>query len=343
MTKRFVNLALFVDCILLLASGLALLETSRPQDAWLYTFHRIAGAALILLLIPKSRIIWQALARQFRRGAWLNWTTLAAIVLTAGLAIVLAFALAWTLNWLPFYVQLVLSVTPLGLHWYLVFPLIPFFAWHAYKRWPHSRAAPASPAPPSIPAISRRTALSLLGVSALALLGFAALEDLAGTAGWPRRFTGSRLVAAGPGNDFPVTNSDALPDIDLSSWRLVVSGRVARPLALSYSDLLGLADGSTHATIDCTLGWAAGREWRGVRLSELLARAGAEHGARQVTCRAVTGYYSVLDLVEAQDALIATEVEGERLAAAHGFPARLVAPTRRGFQWTKWLSEIRVE
>ncbi len=56
----------------------------------------------------------------------------------------------------------------------------------------------------------------------------------------------------------------------------------------------------------------------------------------------MTGYRWSLPLSEARDAVLATHVDGERLAHGHGYPLRLVAPGRRGFQWVKWVESVRV-
>jgi len=56
----------------------------------------------------------------------------------------------------------------------------------------------------------------------------------------------------------------------------------------------------------------------------------------------VTGYRWSLPIEEAEDALLATHVGGERLSHGHGAPARLVAPDRRGFQWVKWVTRVEV-
>jgi Oxidoreductase molybdopterin binding domain len=342
MSSRFVNLSLLFVTIVLLATGVLLFATNRVEDAWLYDLHRYAGAALLILLIPKTRIIWRALSRQLRRGTWFNLTTFAGVGLSTLLLLSLALALAWTLNLLPFYLDVVLLyVTPLGLHWYLAFALVPFFAWHVLQRWvPLPRALAAFP--PRQPAISRRTAINLLGVGALGLLGFGALDALAATTHWARRFTGSRLVQSFAANDFPVTNSDAPPNVDIANWRLRVTGRVARPLELTYTDLLAAATNARTATVDCTLGWASTQAWRGVFVAGLLERAGVAADAREVMFRATTGYYAALEIEQAREALIATHVGGQVLSSEHGFPARLVAPSRRGYHWIKWMSELVV-
>jgi hypothetical protein len=343
MSLRVVNLALLFDTIVLLASGVLLFTTSRSADAWLYTLHRFAGAALLVLLVPKTQIVIRSFGRRWRRGVGFDLTTILGIVLTALVAFTLALALAWTLELLPFYLDLPVYTTPLGLHWYVAFALAPFFVWHAWKRWiplPRFSISSATTSRPHV--VSRRTALNLLGVGALAFVSLGALDLLAAATNWTRRFTWSRVVDSFEGNALPVTNSDEPPAIDIATWRLKVSGRVARPLELTYADLATSAPSVRTATLDCTLGWASTQNWRGAAVAGLLARAEMDEGARQVTCQGVTGAFVVLSVEEANDALIATHIGDEVLNDAHGFPARLVAPTRRGYHWIKWMSEVVV-
>lgn len=341
LSSRWVNLALFGDTIALLASGILLFTTNRAQDAWLYSLHRYAGAALVVLLVPKTRIIFRSLARQVKRGNG-DLTTLLGLFLTGLLLLTLALVFAWTLDLLPFYVNLVIYTTALGLHWYAALSLVPFFAWHAYKRWPLPRRAPsAAPGLNTIP-LSRRDALGLIGVGVLGVAGGIALDKVGALTRWTRRFTGSREVNSFSGNDFPVTSSEAPPKVDASTWRLRVSGRVAQPFEMSYDELIGMATASRVATVDCTLGWASTQTWRGVSVAQLLERAGTRSDVQQVNFHALTGTFATLSVEEAREALVATHSGDQVLNQAHGFPARLVAPTRRGYHWIKWMSEIVV-
>jgi len=186
-----------------------------------------------------------------------------------------------------------------------------------------------------------------------ALAGFGALtwrleeaaSSLLGLAGADRRFTGS-TDAAGDGNDFPVTSwvADDPDPIDVDDWTLAVGGEVETEHRFDYADLTGGGVDSTdkRALIDCTSGWYAERDWRGVRVGDLLAVTGATEEARWVRFHSVTGYRWSLPLEEAEDALLATHVDGEELSHGHGAPLRLVAPGRRGFQWVKWVERIDV-
>ena len=61
-----------------------------------------------------------------------------------------------------------------------------------------------------------------------------------------------------------------------------------------------------------------------------------------MTVRSVTGYFRRFSLDEAEGYLLATRVGGESLSHNHGFPLRLVAPGKRGFEWVKWVDSVEV-
>jgi DMSO/TMAO reductase YedYZ molybdopterin-dependent catalytic subunit len=108
-----------------------------------------------------------------------------------------------------------------------------------------------------------------------------------------------------------------------------------------YETLSTYGDAET-ATLDCTSGWYSRQEFEGVRVARLLDEAAASEDANYVSFRSVTGYRWSLPVEEAREALLATRVGGEELSHGHGFPARLVAPGRRGFQWVKWVETVEV-
>ena len=97
-----------------------------------------------------------------------------------------------------------------------------------------------------------------------------------------------------------------------------------------------------RATLDCTGGWHTTQDWTGIPLKEILERAGIKPEAASITVRSVTGYYRRFSLDEAERYLLATKVGTESLSHGHGFPVRLVAPGKRGFEWVKWVDSIEV-
>jgi DMSO/TMAO reductase YedYZ molybdopterin-dependent catalytic subunit len=150
-------------------------------------------------------------------------------------------------------------------------------------------------------------------------------------------------VDAGNGS-FPVTSwvADDPDPVDPSTYRLTVDGLVETPRTYRLDDVEAAAGTTDRVLLDCTSGWYTVQDWRGVGLGDLLTDASVREEARWVTVHSVTGYRWSYPLAEARELLLATHVGGERLSHGHGFPLRLVAPDRRGFQWVKWVDRIEV-
>ncbi|WP_067491230.1 molybdopterin-dependent oxidoreductase [Actinomadura hibisca] len=132
-----------------------------------------------------------------------------------------------------------------------------------------------------------------------------------------------------------------------ASWRLTVTGRVDRTLSLSLADLRALPQHTVRLPIACVEGWSASGDWRGVRLRDVLRRAGVADDARvRVESLERGGRYrtSRVDPPHWQDArtLLALGLNGEPLAPDHGHPCRLIAPNRPGVMQTKWITRLEV-
>ena len=133
-----------------------------------------------------------------------------------------------------------------------------------------------------------------------------------------------------------------MPTIELATWRLRVDGSVASPGSIDYGELLALPSTERDAVLDCTGGWWTEQRWRGVTLAHLLDRHAVRASAQRIDIVSLTGHAWSFPITEADRLLIATHVGGETIGAGHGYPARLVAPDHRGFQWIKWVSHVRV-
>jgi DMSO/TMAO reductase YedYZ molybdopterin-dependent catalytic subunit len=133
----------------------------------------------------------------------------------------------------------------------------------------------------------------------------------------------------------PVTQwlNDSVPSIDIGDWALAIGGR-----ALIYADVSQWTDTVT-ATLDCTGGWWAEQEWSGVLLSRLLS---VDTNGRSIVVVSATGYERRFPVKDASKLLLATRAGGRPLSPGHGYPARIVAPGRRGFWWVKWVVSIEV-
>ena len=179
---------------------------------------------------------------------------------------------------------------------------------------------------------------ALLGGATLAYGAVEGVGQLLRLPGRSRRFTGSYETGSFDPEQMPVTQwlNDRVPEIDAASWRLLVSGKGAVS-EWTYEELDRFGD-RLRATIDCTGGWYAEQWWEGVALERLLPDVGQ---ARSIEVRSVTGYARRFPTGDVHNLFVATRVGGRPLSAGHGFPARIVAPGRRGFWWVKWVTEIR--
>ena len=158
-----------------------------------------------------------------------------------------------------------------------------------------------------------------------------------------RRFTGSYESSSYAGNVFPTSSwvADAPLPIDAQTWRLSLGGAVTTPRDFSYDELVSESD-ILEATLDCTGGFFSTQHWRGIRIGRLLDHVTLHPDARYVSFISVTSYRWSLPLEEARKALLATHIDEEQLSHEHGFPLRLVAPGRRGFEWVKWITNVEV-
>ncbi|HEU4744730.1 MAG TPA: molybdopterin-dependent oxidoreductase, partial [Anaerolineales bacterium] len=156
--------------------------------------------------------------------------------------------------------------------------------------------------------------------------------------------TGSREEGSFSGNAHPVTTA---PDegkvrLDPDTWSLQVTGAVERRIQLTYTDVLASSLSEVTATLDCTGGWYTVQTWRGIRLMDVLSKAQIRPEATSIILRGVADYTAPFTLAQAEEILLATHVSGEVLNHSHGFPLRAVVPSRRGWHWVKWMTEIEV-
>lgn len=137
--------------------------------------------------------------------------------------------------------------------------------------------------------------------------------------------------------------TELLDAVRAGNWQLSVKG--AKPYTVSLDEILAMAPHEAHFPISCVEGWSVGVQWRGVRLLDIVRRAGGTEDSRvKVTSLEPRGSYnySFVDGPQVSHALLATHINGDPLKDDHGYPLRLIAPDRAGVLNTKWLSMVEV-
>ena len=206
---------------------------------------------------------------------------------------------------------------------------------------PRSESAPGTP-------VGRRVVLGLLGVGALGVLTGARIQGfLERTVGPIVAKDGTGLGALLPFGRFRFyTVPGSFPSRSADQYRLRVRGLVDSPIELSFADLRAMEPTALTRDFQCVTGWRVSDvQWRGVRLADLLDRAGVTADARAVRFTSFDGAYTeslTLEQARRRDVIVAYELEGAPLSNTHGGPVRLYVAPMYGYKSLKWLDTIDV-
>lgn len=206
----------------------------------------------------------------------------------------------------------------------------------------HSNAGDVPP--PQTPALGRRGLLVATGVGVGVVVATTVGQTL--TPLRPIGLLAPRLSNKGP-QRVPVNRTADQAGImalaTAADWHLQVGG--STPYVLTLAEIEEMAEHEAHLPITCVEGWSVGADWRGLRLLDVVRRAGGDAGSRvHIVSLETRGSYhdSIVEGPQVSHALLATHLNGQRLNLDHGYPLRLIAPNRAGVLNTKWLSRIEV-
>lgn len=147
---------------------------------------------------------------------------------------------------------------------------------------------------------------------------------------------------------FPLVGErEALPEaLDLAHWQLTVGGAVRHPQCWTYDAFKQLPQVEVTHDIHCVTRWSRlACRWRGVSFTTLAERVTPTPAARfvQFVAYSAREHDSSLPLQVClqEGVLLAWEMDGAPLSAPHGYPLRVVAPSRYFYKSVKWVREIR--
>jgi DMSO/TMAO reductase YedYZ molybdopterin-dependent catalytic subunit len=144
---------------------------------------------------------------------------------------------------------------------------------------------------------------------------------------------------------WPVLHAGTVPQTDVASWDFKVFGEVEEPLTLGYDELQALPQTEITVDIHCVTRWSRfDTGFKGVHWRELAKLVRPRQTARYVLAHAEQGFTSNVPLQALEDdkALIAWEADGEPLEPEHGWPLRLVVPSRYFWKSAKWLRGLEL-
>jgi DMSO/TMAO reductase YedYZ molybdopterin-dependent catalytic subunit len=189
---------------------------------------------------------------------------------------------------------------------------------------------------------ARRDTLLLLGAASL-MLGAApscaTRPPIALQGTEVREYQGQKLSSVSDTRENSIKGPQTVSTAD---YRLAVFGEVDRSLTLTYEDVLNRSHVSKAVTLHCVEGWDSTILWEGVLLDDLLKQAGVQSGANTVIFHAADGYTSSLPLQYVRDnqIILAHKMNDVVLPAERGFPFHVVAESKWGYKWVRWVTRI---
>jgi DMSO/TMAO reductase YedYZ molybdopterin-dependent catalytic subunit len=144
---------------------------------------------------------------------------------------------------------------------------------------------------------------------------------------------------------WPVLHAGSVPRIDLARWDFCVWGEAENPVRLTWEELRALPSRQITVDIHCVTRWSRfDTTFRGVHWSEIAKLARPRASSRFVLAHAEQGFTANLPIeaIEDEDALVAYEADGAPLTPDHGWPLRLVVPSRYFWKSAKWLRGLEL-
>ena len=157
-----------------------------------------------------------------------------------------------------------------------------------------------------------------------------------------REYRGENLSSI---NDFRENSIEGPQYVDNQSYRLNVTGLVNNEKVYTYGDVTNNFQRYEKViTLYCVEGWSVKILWEGVLLKDLLDEAEVMSTAEVVIFHAIDGYTTSLplDYIINNDILVAYKMNNVTLPPERGFPFQLVAESKLGYKWIKWITKIKV-
>jgi len=152
-------------------------------------------------------------------------------------------------------------------------------------------------------------------------------------------YKGARLdPAVGPRDN----SIKGVQQVDIASYTLTIDGLVDTTVTLTYDQVLELDAYERLITLHCVEGWDATILWKGALINELIQKAKAKPEAVTVIFSSVDGYTTSLPLnvIVAQELILAYSANGLDLPAEMGYPFIVVAENKLGYKWARWVNRI---
>jgi DMSO/TMAO reductase YedYZ molybdopterin-dependent catalytic subunit len=156
-----------------------------------------------------------------------------------------------------------------------------------------------------------------------------------------RDYQGQKLSSV---NDF-IENSIKGPQyINITDYRLEVTGMVQNPRNYTYQDVIGHPNYEKVVKLYCVDGWDVTILWKGILVYDLINETQPLPGSNVVIFHAYDNYSTSLPLeyLKGNQILLAYKMNNVTLPPERGYPFQLVAESKWGYKWIKWVTKIEI-
>jgi len=157
-----------------------------------------------------------------------------------------------------------------------------------------------------------------------------------------REYQGEKLSSV---NDFRENSIKGPQQINTSSYKLKITGLVTNQKNYTYDEIISTFQHYKKiVTLDCVEGWSVKILWEGILMKDLISEAQPDQSANTIIFKAYDGYTTSFPLNYTTDnnILLAYKMNNATLPPERGFPFQLIAESKWGYKWIKWVTEIEL-
>ena len=157
-----------------------------------------------------------------------------------------------------------------------------------------------------------------------------------------REYKGEKLSSI---NAFRENSIKGPQHVDIETYELEITGLVSNPTSYTYDEIIEDNENFKKVVrLNCVEGWAVNLLWEGVLVRDVLEEAVPKPEANTIIFHAYDGYTTSfpLEYVEMFDILMAHKMNEVTLPPERGYPFQLVAESKWGYKWIKWITKIEL-
>ena len=157
-----------------------------------------------------------------------------------------------------------------------------------------------------------------------------------------REYKGENLSSI---SDFRENSIKGPQYVDIENYQLEITGLVEKPANYTYDEVIKDHDNYKKVVrLNCVEGWAVNLLWEGILVKDILEQSKPLPEAKTVILHAYDGYTTSfpIEYVTDNDIMMAYKMNEVPIPPERGFPFQLVAESKWGYKWIKWITKIEL-